>query len=152
MNAKDQKDYTILGRSYCQRELSVLRCQRLSVTEAWHVMTAGDATGLEIYMSPEQCSEFFNAVLIPVVDGQPKYEQFPEFKPEDFHRITVSEVGEVFGHFCFFNPVLAQSLVALTGLWQALDGLQTEAGAGPVGAQSTGNTSRQQPAGATLPN
>lgn len=150
MQVNDQKDYTILGRRYCQRELSVLRCQRLSVTEAWRVMTAGDSSGLELYMSPEQCAEFFNAVLIPVEGSSPKFEQFAEFSAADFSQIGLSQVGEVFGDFCFFNPVLTSSLVIWTGLSQALAAQQAEAGAGVD--PNTGNILRTPPAAGTSPN
>lgn len=145
-----EHEYTILGRRYCQRELTVLRCQKLSTTEAWTVLQSAESTGMEIFMSPEQCAEFFNAVLIPVVDGQARPGEFAEFTAADFAQIALSEVGAVFGHFCFFNPSLTQCLVGLTGLWQALDGLQSvvQAGADP----SIGSILPLSPAAETLPN
>ncbi len=150
MKANDQRDYVILGRSYCQRELTVLRCQRLSVSEAWRVMTSGEATGMEIYMNPEQCAEFFNAVLIPVVSGVPQPGTFAEFTAGDFAEIGLSEVGEVFGDFCFFNPVLTPLFVGLTALSQVLGDLYPVGEAGA--ARSIGNILPQPPAAETLPN
>ena len=152
MDATTEKKYTLRGKTYSQRMLTPLRCQALSLTEAWQVMTAEGSTGLEIYMSPKQCAEFFNAVLIPEINGQTDPEKFPEFTEQDFAYITLSEVGEVFGHFCFFNPILMPLLPVLTALSEVLESLPEGGEAGGLGAPSIGSISQPQPAAETLPN